>query len=198
MIFCTVGFPLNESRKKLLVRDVMNCEVKTLPTGGTVQEAAKIMRQNEIGSMIIVDPKDNQKPIGIITERDMNNRVVAENKVPSEVLCETIMTAPVSSISSKIPLTTAMHQMATQHIKRLIVMEKQQMIGIISQSDILEIAPYMIEILQQLTDIYKENYKIEFTAGYCQQCENWSDMLEEVDEVYICPECNPLKKTSEF
>lgn len=185
-------------KKELVIRDVMNYDVKKLPSTATVQEAAKIMRINEIGSIIIVDPEDQQKPIGIITERDMNNRVVAENKLPSKVLCETIMSSPVSSISPNIPLTTAMHQMATQHIKRLAVMEKQQIIGVVSQSDILEIAPYLIELSQQLINVYKENYKAEYTTGYCQLCENWNDLLEEVDGIYICPECKGEGKSSDF
>lgn len=176
----------------------MNSKVETLPSTANVQDAAKIMRDRGIGSLVIVDPTDIQKPIGIITERDMNNRVVAENKIPSKISCEEIMSKPVSSISSNIRLTDAMHHMATQHIKRLIVMKDQAMIGIISQSDILEIAPYMIEILQTMADSVKENYETEYTAGYCQLCENWSNVLEEVDEIYICPECKASEKESEF
>ena len=152
------------------------------------------MLENEIGSLIIIDPKDNEKPIRIITERDMNNRVVAENKLPSEVVCRDIMSSPVSSISPNIKLTTAMHQMATQHIKRLVVIENQKMIGIISQSDILEIAPYMIEVLQDIAKMTKKSYESEFTAGYCQLCENWSDTLDEVDGIFVCPDCRSTEK----
>jgi signal-transduction protein with cAMP-binding, CBS, and nucleotidyltransferase domain len=184
--------------QKLTVRDVMNNEVYTLTATATVQEAAKVMRDEEIGSVVIVDPKDNQKPIGIITERDMNNRVVAENKIPNTIQCKEIMSSPVKSISPNLPLTDAMHQMATQRIKRLIVMENQQMKGIISQSDILEIAPYMIEILQEKVNNAKENYETEFMAGYCQLCRNWSDILIEVDDVYICERCKAAGKQPDF
>ncbi|NVM53003.1 MAG: CBS domain-containing protein [Candidatus Helarchaeota archaeon] len=178
-----------EERQKLLVRDVMNHKVQVLTSAARVQEAAKIMRDKAIGSIVIVDPEDKQKPIGIITERDMNNRIVAENKVPSEVVCKEIISTPVSSISPKVLITEAMRQMATQNIKRLIVMEKQKMVGIISESDILRIAPSMIEILQEKVQLGKEQFKTEYLAGYCQQCRSWSDMLEEMDEIYVCQEC---------
>ena len=189
---------LVDKQKDLLIRDILNNEVKVLPAEASAQQAATIMRENEIGSLIIVDPKDNEKPIGIITERDMNNRVVAENKLPSEVVCREIMSSPVHQISPTVKLTSAMHRMATQHIKRLVVIENQKMIGIISQSDILEIAPYMIEILQDMANFVKKSYEAEYTAGYCQLCENWSDALDEVDGNFICPDCKGSKKPSEF
>ncbi|MHA1131173.1 MAG: CBS domain-containing protein [Candidatus Helarchaeota archaeon] len=175
--------------KKLRVKDIMNTNVEVLPATGNAQNAAKIMREKEIGSIVIVDPKNYNQPIGIITERDMNNRIVAENKLASKIKCDEIMSRPVLSISPETQVTDAMHQMATQHIKRLIVMQNQEMVGIISQSDILEIAPYMIEILQDMTKILNEKNKVEYIAGYCQVCENWSDLLIERDGIFRCPEC---------
>ncbi len=171
----------------------MNTEIVTLLPTASAQEAAKLMMTNEIGSVVIVDPNELQKPIGIITERDMSSRVVAENRQPSEISCEEIMSSPIRSILPDLLITEAMHQMATQHIKRLIVMEDQKMIGLISQSDILTIAPYMIEILQEKAEHIKENIKIEYISGYCQLCENWSDMLEEIDEMFICQDCKSAK-----
>ncbi len=169
----------------------MNNEVITLPSTATAQEAAKLMQEDEIGSIIIVDPNDKYKPIGILTERDMSNRVVAENKLASKVKCLDIMSSPLKSISPTKTLTDAMHQMASQHIKRLIVMEHEsrKMVGIISQSDILEIAPYLIEVLQEIADAAKTDYKTEYFAGYCDECENWSDLLAELDHRFICPDC---------
>ncbi|TFG05849.1 MAG: CBS domain-containing protein [Promethearchaeota archaeon] len=190
-----------DKHKELLVRDIMNSDVEVLPMNATVQQAANEMREKEIGSLIIVDPNDSEKPIGIITERDMNNRVVAENKIPNKVLCKEVMSSPVASISPMVKLINAMHQMATQHIKRLIVIEQHKMVGIISQSDILQIAPYLIEVLQDMANIVKESYQTEFTAGYCQLCENWSDILVEVDGLYICPDCKekqPSLEPSEY
>ncbi len=186
-----------DEKKKIWVREIMNPDVEVIPATATVQEAAKRMKEQEIGSVIIIDP-NNKKPIGIITERDINNRVVAENKLPSEIKCKEIMSSPVITIAPDIELTEAMHQMATQHIKRLIVMEKQKMIGIISQSDILEIAPYMIEILQDVSKIMNERYKSEFLAGYCEKCGNWSDVLDEIDESFICENCRTKRNSSNF
>jgi signal-transduction protein with cAMP-binding, CBS, and nucleotidyltransferase domain len=187
-----------DTKKRLHVKDIMNRDVVVLPADGNVQDAAKRMRDEEIGSVIIVDPNQRKQPIGILTERDMNNRIVAENKLANEIKCKEIMSSPVVSISPDVDITEAMHQMATQHIKRLIVMKKQEMVGIISQSDILQIAPYMIEILQEMAEIRDDKNRVEYMAGYCQLCENWSDMLIEEDEIFICPDCKNSKKDSSF
>ena len=185
-------------KQKLRVRDIMDSEVITVSATQTAQEAAKLMMENEIGSVVIIETKNPQRPIGILTERDMNNRIVAENKLPSDIICKDIMSTPVKSISPDILLIETMHQMATEHIKRLIVMEQQKMVGIISQSDILEIAPYMIEILQDMAQMAKESHNVEYSAGYCQKCENWSDHLEEIDQIYVCENCRIPKKPSDF
>ena len=185
-------------KQKLRVRDIMNNDVVTVSAIATAQEAAQLMRENEIGSVVIIEQDNPQRPIGILTERDMNNRVVAENKLPSDIICKNIMSTPLKSISPDILLVDTMHRMATEHIKRLVVMKEQKMVGIITQSDILEIAPFMIEILQDLARIAKENQSVEYSAGYCQICENWSDLLEEIDEIYICENCRAPKKSSDF
>jgi signal-transduction protein with cAMP-binding, CBS, and nucleotidyltransferase domain len=182
--------------QKLTVRDIMNEEVITLPGTATAQEAAQLMRNNGIGSVIVVE--DIFKPIGIITERDMNNRVVAENKLPAEIQLKEIMSSPVHIIPPKVLLTDAMHAMSTQHIKRLIVIENSRMIGIISQSDILEIAPYMIEILQERARGVKAELKAEYTEGYCQLCGNWTEYLEEFEGIFVCDECKALKEHREL
>lgn len=182
--------------QKLTVREIMNEEVVTLPGTATAQEAAQLMRDNGIGSIIVVE--DSSKPIGIITERDMNNRVVAENKLPTEVQVKEIMSSPVHTIPPKVLLTDAMHEMSTKHIKRLVVMEKGEMKGILSQSDILEIAPYMIEILQEITHGVKAEYKAEYTEGYCQLCGNWTEYLEEFEGILVCDECKALKEHHEL
>lgn len=187
-----------EEKHDLQVLDVMNHNVQVVLATAIVQDAAKLMRDNEIGSIVIVDPEAHKKPIGIITERDMNNRIVAENKLPSEIKCKDIMSSPVVSVSPKLRITEAMRQMGTQDIKRLIVMEKQRMVGIISESDILKIAPSMIEILQEKAQLIKENISTEYLAGYCQQCGNWSDILEEINEIYVCHECKSAENPSDF
>jgi CBS domain-containing protein len=186
-----------ENKQNLKVRDIMNEEVITLTGTSTVQEAAVLMRDNEIGSVIIVDSLDSTKPIGIITERDIMVNVTAENK-SAETLCKDAMSSPIFTIPPKILLTDAMHQMSNKHIKRLIVVENQRMVGIISQSDILEIAPYMIEILQERTNILKEGYNAEYVEGFCQLCGNWSEFLGEFEGIYICEECKATRKSVEF
>lgn len=186
-----------ENKQNLKVRDIMNEEVITLTGDATAQEAAVLMRDNEIGSVVIVDAKDDTKPIGIITERDIMVGVTAEDK-SAKTLCKDIMSSPVFTIPPKLLLTDAMHQMSAKQIKRLIIVENQKMVGIISQSDILEIAPYMIEILQEKTNILKEGYNPEYVEGYCQLCGNWSEILEESEGIFICEECKATRKSLEL
>ena len=183
--------------QKLTVRDIMNEEVITLPETATAQEAAQLMRDNSIGSIIVVGDSSS-KPIGIISERDMNNRLVAENRLPAEVQLKEIMSSPVHTIPPKVLLTDAMHQMSTKHIKRLLVVVSGEIVGIISQSDILEIAPFMIEILQERAHGLKADYKAEYTEGYCQLCGNWTEFLDESEGIFICDECKGTKELHEL
>ena len=79
-----------------LVKDVMTSTVLVTPPDATVMDAAKRMRSENRGSIVVVD---KTKPIGIVTERDLFKKVVAEGLVPKDVLVRDIMSSPLVFVS---------------------------------------------------------------------------------------------------
>ena len=126
-------------------RDVMSTPVTTVLEGDTVEHVAKLMAEHDIGSIVVTDPQGN--PIGLITERDMALRVTAKNLLPSKVKARDVMSSPLRTIDPNTDIKEAAGIMRKFGIRRLVVMDKSRMTGIISSRDIVAITPALIEII---------------------------------------------------
>lgn len=116
------------------VGDVMTKNVKTIAPDAPLFEAAKLMKKNRIGSVMIVE---GDTPIGIITERDLAYKVMAEGK-SSDTMVREVMSDDVKTITADRSLHDAAMIMAAHIIKYLPVVEGEKMVGIIDTSDILK------------------------------------------------------------
>ena len=92
----------------------------TLSEDTLVAEAAKLMRDKDVLS-VLVTGKNSNEPIGIVTERDILYRVVAENKGPFKVTLKDIMSSPLITIAEEESVKDAVRLMRTKHIRRLAV-----------------------------------------------------------------------------
>jgi CBS domain-containing protein len=175
----------------MLVKDAMSSPVFTVDEKLTVDKAAGLMDQHELGC-VIVTGKD-EKPIGIITEKDMVSHVVAKNILPRKLTAKDVMSKPLMTIGSEITLSEAARTMSRLNIRRLGVMYKGNLVGIISSKDILSVTPELIEIISETARI--ENPSAEETvesaplAGYCDRCAAWSDSLKEMEGEFLCEDC---------
>ena len=115
------------------VGDVMIKDVVTVEGGASVQEAARKMVNNKIGSVIVV--KDGV-PVGIITKLDIVTRAVKKGDVTMPV--EDIMSSPILTIDKDKDLVEAGEMMNRMDVKRLLIMEGNRAAGIISMSDIIK------------------------------------------------------------
>ena len=187
-------------RPRMLVKDAMSSPVFTVDEKLSVDKAATLMDQHELGC-VIVTGKD-EKPIGIITERDLVSRVVAKNILPRKLTAKEVMSTPLMTISSETTLSETARAMSRLNIRRLGVMYKGNLVGIISSKDILSVTPELIEIISETARI--ENLKAteeettEFAplAGYCDRCGAWSDSLKEAEGEFLCEDCR-AERTSE-
>ncbi|RLG51799.1 MAG: CBS domain-containing protein, partial [Thermoproteota archaeon] len=84
--------------EEMPVYEVMSSPVITISKRATAADAAKLLKKHKIGSLVVVD---EEGVVGIITERDLVERVVAEDRKPSEVAVEEVMTRRPVTISSK-------------------------------------------------------------------------------------------------
>jgi CBS domain-containing protein len=136
-----------ESETSLRVADVMVKEVITIDAKLTVKEAAGIMNKFEIGCVIAVR---KGKAMGILTERDLLKRVVAEGRDASKIKVKDVMTSPLVVTESDMDLGEAVRLMFKMKIKKLPVVDGKKLVGLVSLTDIARFQPQMIAILKQL------------------------------------------------
>jgi len=132
----------------LKVEDVMVKEVITIDENSSVKEAAEIMNKFEIGCLIAVR---KGKAMGIITERDLLKRVVAEAKDVNKTKVKDVMSGPLVVVEPSLDLEEAVKLMFQMKIKKLPVIERKRLVGLVSLTDIARFQPQMITILKQLT-----------------------------------------------
>lgn len=171
------------------VKDVMSTSVVTLLEEDSVDRVAKLMDAHNIGSIIVTD--DRGKPVGIITERDIVKRVAARDLLPSDVKSKGIMSYPLVTVSPSTGLNEAAREMSRRGIRRLVVVDKDGLVGIITSRDIIAITPALAEIITERARITQRPLVWERSpmAGYCDNCRQWSDSLREIEGRFLCEEC---------
>jgi CBS domain-containing protein len=180
-------------RTRMLVKDVMSSPVVTTSEDVTSNTIAKLMSENKLGC-VIVSNKDG-KPLGMITERDLVERVLAKNLQPADVKAKDIMTTPLATIEPEATISDAARRMSRLDIRRLGVMYKGDLVGLISSKDILAVMPELIEIIQEHSRIEgsgrEEPEEVEETplSGYCDRCSVYSEGLKEKNGQYLCEDC---------
>ena len=178
-------------RTKMLVKDVMSSPVVTMDENEASNKAAVVMDKNDLGCVIVTNKAGNS--IGIITERDLVIRVLAKNLKPDTVKAKEIMTTPLVTIEPDAAITEAARRMNRLDIRRLGVIYKGNLVGIISSKDILGVMPELIEIIQERSRIEDANRTEETeeapVSGYCDRCNVYSDSLKERNGQNICDEC---------
>ena len=126
---------------------VMAKEVITIDEGATVKEAADIMNQAEIGSIVATR---NGKAVGIVTERDLLKRIVAEGKNAKKTKVKEIMSAPLITIPPDMDVEEAARLMFKKKIKKLLIIDNNRLVGLVSLTDIARAQPSIANLLQKL------------------------------------------------
>lgn len=131
----------------ILVREVMSKNVKAVQPDSSVKEAVASMNKFNIGSILVV--QDN-KPVGIVSERDILRRVVEPCLSPENLTVGQIMTSPVYTISEMASINEAAELMAMKKVRKIPVMKKEKLVGIITYTDIVKRVLSMLSILEEL------------------------------------------------
>ena len=131
----------------LNVEDVMVDDVITIGADETVRNAVKLMNKHEIGCLVVVM---KGKPIGIITERDMLQRVLAKSVDPEKITVSDIMSAPLIMGKPKMEIENAVRLMFKTKIKKLPVVHQGKLIGLVTLTDLTRFQPHMIRLLKKL------------------------------------------------
>jgi CBS domain-containing protein len=171
------------------VEDVMSSPVVTITETDSVLAAARLMKKNGIGCVVVVDKAG--KPRGLMTERDVVRRVSALDLLPSKVQAGKSMTKPPVTIDSSANVTDAAKKMREQKIRRLIVIQGGKLRGIITSNDIVDITPALIDVITEKSQISPVS-KVKEAAplsGYCDRCGSWTEELKSHDGQFLCDDC---------
>lgn len=109
-------------------------DVATIEKKATVFDAAKRMNERRIGALVVTD---GERAVGIFTERDILNRIVAAAKDPTKTTVGTVMTSPMACCRRDTPIAECKAVMTQKRIRHLPVVEDGKLYGLISAGDLL-------------------------------------------------------------
>lgn len=115
------------------IRDVMKTDVVTVDQETSVQDAAKLMGERHLGSVVVTK---NGKPLSIFTERDLLSKVIVEGYELGAAKVGDHASKPLITIGPDFDLREAARIMADMKVKRLLVMENEELVGIFTAADL--------------------------------------------------------------
>jgi CBS domain-containing protein len=177
--------------EELTVRDAMTRGVICVDAKDTVQEAAEVMKKNDISAVIVTRKGTG---VGIITERDIICKLVAENKNPTRVAAGDVMTKPLITVKPTASIDDAAKIMRDKEIRRLVVADKERIIGVLSEFDIVRLEPALHLLIREQYEwkIHEADAATEGqVAGECESCETYSETLKSIDGRLLCDDCAP-------
>ena len=115
------------------VGQLMTERLETISPSDTAQEAAKKMRDKKVSSLVVTDVED--KPIGIVTERDLVRQVCTKVINSNDVIVHRIMSSPLATIDANSSVEVAADIMIQNKVRHLLVVNENKVLGIITPSD---------------------------------------------------------------
>ncbi|NOX71224.1 MAG: CBS domain-containing protein [Candidatus Micrarchaeota archaeon] len=141
----------------MLVKDIMVQSVVTAPRKTTAVEAAKIMSEKGIGSLLIVE---DEKLAGLVTDRDILTKVVAKGKDIHQTSVDEIMAKEVIYVKPDLDVEDAANVMIENGIKKLPVIENETLVGIVTATDIIAAQPKIMDEIGAMVLLSKRSKPI--------------------------------------
>ena len=168
----------------LSVGDAMTTKPICVTPSKTVQYCAQLMIKKKVGSLLVVD---KNKLLGILTEKDIVQQIVAKHLSAKKLTAKDIMVKRVKTVEPDKDLFYIMNFMKKHKVKRLPVIHDKKLQGFLTISDVLKVQPTLLEIAQQ-GGFLKQATKETYSEGMCEGCENFGQ-LQEKDGQFLCQEC---------
>ena len=170
------------------VKEIMKKEVITADPEMSVIDAAKIMTNNRIGSVVIME---GDKPKAVFTDDDIVS-VIAYGKDPKTTKIKDVLgKKKLITASPEDDILEVTKRMVKNGIKRMPVVKNGKLVGIISDKELLLVEPGLINVLSE-----KLKMKVEAVAqldqeieGICEDCGEYSDSLRYVGGRWLCEDC---------
>jgi CBS domain-containing protein len=153
----------------MLVEEVMTKNVVTIDCNKSVYDACKSYSQHHVGSLVVMD---KNIIVGIVTERDTIERVILEGKNPKKTKIKEIMSPNIRTIHALAPLEKAAKIMRDNHIKKLPVILNNEIVGMITETDLTQTIDAFSEAVEEMARFYansRENVE--------RMMDQWGDIL---------------------
>jgi CBS domain-containing protein len=122
----------------MTIGDLCKRVVVTIHRDATAEDAARAMLASHIGDVVVVDPADTRKAVGIITDRDIAVKVVAEGLAPADTMVGAVMSSPVVSLREDDGFIEALDKMSGGGVRRAPVVDREgRLKGMVSVDDLV-------------------------------------------------------------
>ena len=184
-----VNIEVKEIENEMSVREIMTKKVFSTDIKTTITEVAREMIKCNVGSIIVTEGKE---AVGIITERDIVRKISTEIEKLDRVCASEIMSSPIITAKPSTNIIDAAEQMVKCNIRRLPVMEGSNIVGIVTDRDILMVSPGLNTILANLIEMNHEQsgpITHEPEGGICEYCGTFSNDIRLSNGMMMCESC---------
>ncbi len=127
-------FAKDQTGSRQEIADYMSSPVLSVNSSATVKEAAKVMDENNLGSLLV---KGNETYDGIVTETDLTRRVIGKGLNPETTQINLVMSQPIQTLDCHKPVTEANSFMAQKKIRHLAITDNGEIVGMLSVRDLV-------------------------------------------------------------
>jgi CBS domain-containing protein len=172
------------------VSDAMTKKPVVVSPETNLQECARIMAENHVGTLII---KKDGIVEGVISEQDIVRKLVANGINPVGENVKDYMEKKLVTIGPDEDIYDALIKMRDRNIRHLPVLSGSEMVGLLTLKDILKIEPQLFELLVEKFELREESRKpinrIIPNEGICQACGVYSEKIKDKNGSLLCPKC---------
>jgi CBS domain-containing protein len=169
------------------VREIMKRYVITVDPEASISDVSRIMTNNRVGSLVVME---GNRPVGIVTDSHIVT-VVAEGKNPKKVKVKDLEQGRFISAGPNDTMLHVIKLMVKNGVKRVPIIDKGRLEGIVSDKEILLVSPELIEVMSE-----KLRARVGMVArprqtisGICENCGNYSDELKNASGKWFCEDC---------
>ena len=142
-----------EENINLPAKDLMNPNVVTVKPDATLKEVSELMNRQKIGSVVVVD---NEKVVGIVTERDYATKIMINAYQPDAKVSD-VMSSPVISVSPNQSVADIIEVMANNEIRKVPVIDSEKIVGMVSGTEFLRLFVQATD--QDIKKVYQQYVK---------------------------------------
>ncbi|BAA29339.1 CBS domain-containing protein [Pyrococcus horikoshii] len=171
---------------KILVEQIVKRKAVVVKPTDSVHKVAKVLSKNKVGSAVVMDKGE---VLGVVTERDILDKVVAKGKDPKEVKVEEIMTKNPVKIEYDYDVQDAIELMTEKGVRRILVTKFGKPIGFVTATDLLA------ALASQNNEEEEKEEEEPQVYGICELCGQYGPLYKvyyEGHEIWVCENCKDL------